>query len=177
MRNGAGRPIVGLVRFPLVALVATAVLSACGTDTSPASTPTDSSDGGSSSGAPASSNDPVTGRDAGPVDVDCPNGSAVEVEPNDTPDKATDIGKRLALCGAITPGTDVDYSTFTTPAGKKLELFQGIVDGAVDFDLVVNGKTLKPKDVESFEPGTYVVKAYTTDGQPARYRYRVQYAL
>lgn len=109
------------------------------------------------------------------IEVDCPVGTAVEIEDNDTPDKANELDQQLGFCGAITPGDDVDYSTFTTPPGKKLVLFQAVIDGAVDFDLVVNGKTLRPGDVKKFESGKYVVKAYTKDKEPGKYRYRIQY--
>ena len=110
-----------------------------------------------------------------PIDVDCPIGTAVEIEPNDTAAQATELDGMLSMCGSITPGADVDYSTFTTPTGKRLAFFQAVIDGKVDFDLVVNEKTLRPGDVKKFEAGTYVVKAYTTDKEPGKYRYRVQF--
>src|SRR5690606_35801779 len=105
------------------------------------------------------------------IEVTCPVGTAVELENNDTPDAANAF-EDLAFCGSITPAGDVDYSTFKTPPGKKLALFQGVVDGKVDFELMVNGKTLRPADVKKFEAGEYVVRAFTTDGQPGKYRYR-----
>lgn len=110
-----------------------------------------------------------------PVPVDCPLGTTVETEPNDKPSDANAVGD-LAFCGALTPGSDVDYSTFATPAGKKLTLFQAVVEGQVDFELAVGGSTLKPTDTRSFVAGTYVVRAFTKDGTPGKYRYRVQYA-
>lgn len=110
-----------------------------------------------------------------PIDVDCPIGAAVELEPNDEPAAATDLDDRVSMCGAISPGEDVDYSRFTTPSGKRLALFQAVIDGKVDFDLLVNGKTLRPSDVRDFEAGEYLVKAFTTDGKPGRYRYRIQF--
>lgn len=115
---------------------------------------------------------------AGPpyaIDVDCPIGTIVEREPNNTADTATPLDGQLSICGSISPGTDVDYSTFTTPPGKKLTMFQAVIDGKVDFELAVGGKTLRPSDVKEFETGTYVVKAFSSDGQPGKYRYRIQF--
>ena len=81
-----------------------------------------------------------------------------------------------AIGAELTPGSDVDYSTFTTPGGKRLALFQAVIDGKMEFDLLVNGNTLRPSDVKRFEAGAYLVKAYTTDGKPGKYRYRIQFA-
>lgn len=110
------------------------------------------------------------------IDVDCPIGTVVEREPNDTPETATELGDDdLSFCGAISPGTDVDYSTFTTPPGKKLTVFQAVIDGKVDFELVVGETKIKPNETGKFKAGTYVVKAFTSDSQPGKYRYRIQY--
>lgn len=89
------------------------------------------------------------------------------------PERANDVDG-LAFCGAITPGSDVDYSTFTTPPGKKLLAFQAVIDGAIDFELRVDGKTLRPADTKAFVPGSYVVKAFSRDGKPGKYHYRLQ---
>ena len=50
-----------------------------------------------------------------------------------------------------------------------------MIEGKVDFDLAVNGKSLRPSDVNRFEAGEYVVRAFTTDGNPGKYRYRIQF--
>jgi hypothetical protein len=110
------------------------------------------------------------------IQVDCPVGTLPELEDNNTPEKANELTESdLSFCGSMSPGSDVDYSKFKTPAGKKLVLFQAVIEGAVDFDLAVNGKTLKTTDVKKFEAGEYVIKAYTKDGKPGRYRYRIQF--
>lgn len=110
------------------------------------------------------------------IQVDCPVGTLPELEDNNATDKANELGSSdLSFCGSISPADDVDYSKFKTPEGKKLVLFQAVIEGAVDFDLVVNGKTLKTTDVKKFEAGEYVIKAYTKDGKPGRYRYRIQF--
>lgn len=147
-------------------------MSACGDDDAPeppavAEPSTDDAD----SPPPPSESD-----GGGPIvyDVDCPIGTTVEVEDNDAPERANDLDG-LSYCGSVSPGSDVDYSRFVTPEGKKLALFQAVIDGKVAFDLVVNGKTLRPSDVKSFEAGEYIVKAYTTDGNPGKYRYRIQF--
>lgn len=175
--HAPGQPIFGTVlRFLSGATALLLLVGACADDDRPTEEPPAAA---SDAGAPPPAEKPptTTPRDAGPIEVDCPTGSAVEVEDNGSPQRATFLGSALTMCGALTPGDDVDYSSFQTPAGKKLELFQAVVDGAVDFELVVNGKTLKPSDVKSFEPGDYIVKAFSTDGKPARYRYRIQYEL
>jgi hypothetical protein len=155
----------------VVALVATpacsdddeapAAVADAGPDTDPGSPPAENKSDARVDGVPV-------------IEVDCPIGTAVEFEDNDTPAKANEF-QELSFCGALTPASDVDYSKFTTPRGKKLVLFQGVIDGVVDFDLLVNGKTLRPEDVKDFEAGEYVVKAYTKDGKPGRYRYRIQF--
>jgi len=110
------------------------------------------------------------------IQVDCPIGTTPELEDNNASDKANELTEsELSFCGSISPGDDVDYSKFKTPAGKKLALFQAVIDGDVDFELAVNGKTLKPTDVKKFEAGDYVVKAFSKDKKPGKYRYRIQF--
>jgi hypothetical protein len=152
-----------LVTFPVLAM------SACRDDDAPEppAVATDDAD---------SPPPQFTSDGGGPIvyKVDCPIGTTIEVEDNDAPERGNDLDG-LSYCGAISPGSDVDYSRFVTPQGKKLALFQAVIDGQVAFDLVVNGKTLKPSDVKAFEAGEHVVKAYTTDGKPGKYRYRIQF--
>jgi len=169
------------IRSGLAAIAALGALvsatPACGEEAPPAAL----GDGGVDATAEPTSPPPppAAATDAGAgvvvIEVDCPVGTSVEVEDNDTPENANELDQQLSYCGAITPGDDVDYSTFTTPPGKKLALFQAVIDGAVDFDLMVNGKTLRPGDVKKFEAGAYVVKAYTRDERPGKYRYRIQF--
>lgn len=154
------------------------VLGACGDDdTAPAT------DAGTDRAAPAPTTTSTGGTSGGPtpgpptpapIAVDCPIGTTVEIESNDAPGQANTV-KDLAFCGAISPGTDVDYARFETPAGKKLTVFQAVVEGQLDFELVVNGKTLKPTDVKSFEAGAYVVRTFTKDTKPGKYRFRIQF--
>ena len=132
-----------------------------GTDAKPAPTTTATAGGSSTNGPP-------------PIPVDCPPGSTLEYEPNDSPIKANRVRDR-SFCGALTPAGDEDFSTFDTPAGKKLTLFQAIVDGPVQFELTVNGNLYQPTDVKNFEAGTYVVRAFTKDNTAGKYRYRVQF--
>jgi hypothetical protein len=164
--------------FAAFVLASIAALSlavpACGDEeTAPAQIP----DAGVEAAAPPSPPPEIPPSDGGGgviIEVDCPVGTAVELEDNNAPEAANEFDQ-LAYCGAISPGADVDYSKFKTPAGKKLVLFQGVIEGAVDFDLLVNGKTLKPAEVKKFEAGEYVVKAYTKDAKPGKYRYRIQF--
>jgi len=162
--------------LPSLACLILLTAPACGED----APPPDQAGGSLEAGVePPPPPPPTKPTDAGDgvvlIEVDCPVGTSVEVEDNDTPDKANELDQQLAFCGAITPGDDVDYSKFTTPDGKKLALFQAVIDGAVDFELVVNGKTLRPGDVKKFEAGAYVVKAFTKDKKPGKYRYRIQF--
>lgn len=154
------------------------LLGACGDDDSappidagtdrPAPSPTTTTTTGGTSGSTPGPPAPA------PVAVDCPTGTTVEIEENNAPGTANTV-RDLAFCGAISPGSDVDYAKFDTPAGKKLTVFQAVVDGQFDFELVVNGKTLKPTDVKSFEAGSYVVRAFTKDAKPGKYRFRIQF--
>ncbi|MBX3217536.1 MAG: hypothetical protein KF850_36225 [Labilithrix sp.] len=161
----------------LISLGAT-TLTACGDDG--AAPDVEEEDAGVDAGTepppPPPASDGGSANQPPPIEVDCPVGTVVEMEDNDTPATANELDDGLSFCGAISPGSDVDYSTFTTPAGKKLELFQGVIEGAVDFDLIVNGKTLRPSEVKRFEAGKYLIKAYTKDQKPGKYRYRIQYA-
>ena len=106
--------------------------------------------------------------------VDCAISSAIENEPNDTPQTANAFTE-LGFCGVLDTPTDVDYFTFATPAGRTLGVFQGVIDGKVDFQLTLNGASFGPAETAKFGPGTFVVKAFTTAGKPASYRIRVQF--
>jgi|GEM_PF-1927270 len=106
--------------------------------------------------------------------VECTIAAAIETEPNDTPQTANAFSE-LGFCGVLEKPTDVDYFTFATPAGTKLSVFQGVIDGRVDFQLTLNGASFSPAETTKFGSGTYVVKAFTTAGKPASYRIRVQF--
>lgn len=131
--------------------------------------PAESSD----TGAPDAGKD--SARDAPPVTatVDCAVDSEPEQEPNDTPEQASSF-TGLAVCGVLPKG-DVDYVTFTTPDGTKLGSFLAVINGKVDFDIMLGGKTFKPGDSEEYGAGTYLVKAYTTDGAAGTYRIRLRF--
>lgn len=109
-----------------------------------------------------------------PIPVDCPAGSTIELEPNDSSVKANRV-RDQSFCGTLSPAGDEDFSTFDTPKGKKLALFQAIIEGPVEFELTVNGNLYKPTDVKSFEAGTYTVRTFTKDNTAGKYRYRVQF--
>lgn len=119
------------------------------------------------------------GEDAGPEivlgpAVECTISSAIENEPNDSPQTANAFTE-LGFCGVLDTPADVDYLTFDTPPGTKLSVFQGVIDGKVDFQLTLNGASFGPAETAKFGSGTYVVKAFTTAGKPASYRIRVQF--
>ncbi|AKU98843.1 hypothetical protein AKJ09_05507 [Labilithrix luteola] len=119
---------------------------------------------------------PAPVREAGPapIPVTCPIGTAVEVESNDTPEEANAFTETM-FCGTLSSGDDVDYATFDTPPGKKLTVFQGIINGKVDFELSVGGSKFGPGDVDKFTSGTYLVKVFTKGADPASYRFRIQF--
>jgi len=146
--------------------------SACSAN--PETPAVDPSDGGDAE-ASVEKNAPDAGAapPIGPA-VECTIGAAIEQEPNDTPATANAFTE-LSFCGVLDSGSDVDYATFDTPTGKKLTVFQGIVTGKVDFQLMLNGATFGPTETDKFGAGTYVVKAFTTAGKPAAYRFRVQF--
>lgn len=106
--------------------------------------------------------------------VECAVGGAAELEPNDSVATATAFTE-LTFCGVLATGADVDYSTFVTPKGTKLTVFQAVIDGKVDFELSLGGAKLGPGETAKFGAGTYVVKAFTKAGASASYSYRVQF--
>jgi hypothetical protein len=134
---------------------------------------TDSSDGGSAESSTMVTMEAGPARPLGPA-VECTIGAAVEEEPNDTPATANAFTE-LSYCGVLDSGTDADYFTFTTPTGKKLSVFQGVITGKVEFELMLNGATFGPGETTKFGAGTYVGRAFTTAGKPAAYRIRVQF--
>ena len=169
----AGSALVSLavlaVSLPLVAS-----LVACGDDEPPTGEQNQTTDSGPPPPPPTST--PAQGdaqTQSGPK-VECAIGAALELEPNDTKETATPFSE-LAICGVLETAGDVDYLTFDTPAGTKLTVFQAVIEGKVDFDLTLNGKTFGPADVESFGSGTYLVKAFTKSKEPSTYKIRVQF--
>ena len=106
--------------------------------------------------------------------VECAVGGAAELEPNDSVATATAFTE-LTFCGVLGTGSDVDYSTFVTPAGTKLTVFQAVIDGKVDFELSLGGAKFGPGETAKFGSGTYVVKAFTKAGASASYSYRIQF--
>lgn len=160
--------------FPLLAVAFALVGTvACGDDEeTPANTEQEAS--ASNDAAPPP---PPPKEDSGPPGqpkVECQLGAALELEPNDTKETATELTE-LNLCGVLETAKDVDYITFETPAGTKLTVFQAVITGQVDFDLTLNGETFGPSDVEKFGSGKYLVKAHTKSGKPGSYKLRVQF--
>ena len=144
----------------------------CSKDDEPPPAAPVTDDAGDPDGA-SSVPDATAVRIIGPT-VECAIGSAIEEEPNDTPATANAFTE-LSYCGVLATPTDVDYFTFDTPAGTKLAVFQGIIDGKVDFELMQNGATFGPADTDRFGSGKVLVKAFTKAGKPASYRIRVQF--
>lgn len=106
--------------------------------------------------------------------VECAIGVELESEPNDTPETATPM-TGTGICGVIESSRDVDYITFETPPGTRLRHFQAVIEGAVDFELTHGGETFGPSETAKFGTGVHVVKAFTRDDAPGKYRIRVQF--
>jgi hypothetical protein len=106
--------------------------------------------------------------------VECAVGGAVEVESNDTVQTANAFTE-LTFCGVLGTPQDVDHSTFVTPPGTKLSVFQAVIDGKVDFEITLGAAKFGPSETAKFGSGTYVVKAFTKAGKPASYSYRIQF--
>ncbi len=162
---------VRALAFPVACAIASLVV-ACGSDD-----PASSSEAEISTGRPETSTalpDAGDERAVGPV-VDCPVGGAIEVESNDTRATANAFTE-LTFCGVLSTPQDVDYSTFDTPSGTKLSVFQGVIMGKVEFELTLNnGPPFGPGETAKFGSGTYFVKAFTKSGKTASYSYRVQF--
>jgi len=161
--------------LPLAALLFAAPLVMAGGCSADPETPAavDLSDGGDAEASATTTKEAGVAPPIGPA-VQCSIGAAIEQEPNDTPVTANAFTE-LSFCGVLETGTDVDYSTFDTPTGKKLSVFQAVIGGSVDFELMLGGATFGPTETEKFGSGTYLVKAFTKAGKPATYQIRVQF--
>jgi hypothetical protein len=155
------------------ALFAAALVMSGACSADPETPATDPADGGDAEASPSTTKDAGAAPPIGPA-VECTIGAAIEAEPNDTPATANAFTE-LSFCGVLETGTDVDYFTFDTPAGKKLSVFQGVITGKVEFELTLNGATFGPTETDKFGAGTYVGRAFTKAGKPAAYRIRVQF--
>ena len=165
--------MAGLRTVRVALLLLACGLAACSKDEEPAATEEPIGEGSGTPDAAVAPPPSGTTTPPGPA-VDCAVGGAVELEPNDTAATATSFTE-LTLCGVLATGTDVDYSTFATPAGNKLTVFQAVIDGKVDFELSLGGAKFGPGEIAKFGSGTYVVKAFTKAGKTATYSYRVQF--
>lgn len=123
---------------------------------------------------PAAAPAPRSGTTPPGPSVECAVGGAAELEPNDSVATATAFTE-LTFCGVLATSADVDYSTFITPKGTKLTVFQAVIDGKVDFELSLGGAKFGPGETAKFGAGTYLVKAFTKAGASASYSYRVQF--
>lgn len=149
--------------------------AACGDDEAPAGAAQEqTADSAPPPPPPASTSAQGDAQEQTGPKVECAVGAALELEPNGTKETATSFTE-LALCGVLETAADVDYLTFDTPAGTKLTVFQAVIEGKVDFELTLNGKTFGPGDTESFGSGTYLVKVFTKSAAPGTYRIRVQF--
>ena len=163
--------------FVRVALFAVAsglvsIASACSSSEEPApSTEEESTDAKPDAATPRKDAGEI--KPPGPA-VECAVGGAVEVESNDTPATANAFTE-LTFCGVLGTAQDVDYSTFVTPPGTTLSVFQAVIDGQVDFELTLGSAKFGPGETAKFGSGTYVVKAFTKAGKTASYSYRVQF--
>ena len=172
--SGTARSFVLLLGSALTTLAPAVLVTAgaCGADPeAPAPDGTDGGDGEASS--ITMTGEGGVARPLGPA-VECTIGAAIEDEPNDTPSTAN-VFTELGFCGVLETGTDVDYFAFDTPTGKKLSVFQGVITGKVEFELMLNGATFGPTETDKFGAGRYIGKAFTTAGKPAAYRIRVQF--
>ena len=156
-----------------VLLLLACALAACGSDEEPSSTQEPIGEGNGTPDAAVAPPRSGTSSPPGPA-VDCAVGGAAELEPNDSAATATSFTE-LTFCGVLATGTDVDYSTFVTPPGTRLTVFQAVIDGKVDFTLSLGGATFGPGETAKFGSGTYVVKAFTKAGKSASYSYRIQF--
>ncbi|CAN5857858.1 hypothetical protein BH11MYX4_BH11MYX4_21330 [soil metagenome] len=161
------------VRFLVLLLALGCGASACSSDEPTASTEEPIGEGTGKPDAQTPAQDGGETQVLGPA-VECAVGGAVEIEGNDTPETANAFTE-LTFCGVLATGKDVDYATFDTPPGTKLSVFQGVIDGKVDFELSLAGAKFGPGETSKFGSGTYLVKAFTKAGKSASYSYRVQF--
>ena len=166
--------IVRALAFPILGALASMVVVACGSDDPASSAEADISSRKPDAATPVSPPDASEQRTVGPA-VECAVGGAIEVESNDTVATANAFTE-LTFCGVLATPQDIDYSTFDTPAGTKLGVFQGVITGKVEFELTLNsGAAFGPAETAKFGSGTYLVKAFTKSGKTASYSYRIQF--
>jgi hypothetical protein len=167
-----GRFLLRRASAVLVASGLVFLVFACSKDAEPPPEARGSGDAGDSE-TKTSASDAIPEHNLGPM-VECEFGTAVETEPNDTPETAN-VFTELAFCGVLSTPSDVDYFTFDTPPSTKLTVFQGVIQGMVEFELMQNGATFGPADTDMFGSGKVLVKAFTRAGKPASYRVRLQF--
>jgi len=131
-------------------------------------TPEGGADAGANEAGDAATTD--ASSDAGA----CPAGGAPEIEPNETPAKATAFTK--IACGAIAPAADVDVWTFTLPANATtLGLHY---DGGITLTVSAGGDTVTIPGAPSmpFHAGAvYTITVRASNGQPGPYDILLQY--
>ena len=144
----------------------------------PASDPVptnNTTDGGASEGGPGSGTGTGggTGGGTGSGPKNCPAGSIVEKEGNDTLDLAQAIpGASGTFCGQLGSKTDVDFISFTLPENtNSIGFGDTFTRAGVTIQVTAEGQTFEIGQTPVLEPGKkYVIKAFTNGDAPADYR-------
>lgn len=98
----------------------------------------------------------------------CANGGVREVDNNETPETATDLGAGLAFCGSISSAADVDHIAFVLPADAKGFGWNGSFSAGTTVTISAGGVTKSMQENPPWFPGQrYVIRI--SSGAPAEY--------
>ena len=137
------------------------------------------SDAGASE-AGAAPGDGGGGGGGGPLNPQCQATSVHESGSNDTPDTANAIPAATGtFCGTLDSATDVDFVTFTLPAGTK-SLGFGLAYSQMGLGVegTAGGETFDVGSKPAFKPGQkYVLKVHSSGTTPVSYLLSVDIKL
>lgn len=134
-------------------------------------------DGGAPDASPAADGG---GGGGGPINPQCEATSVQESGSNDTADTANAIPAASGTyCGSLDSATDVDFVTFTLPAGtKSLGFGLAYSELGVEIEGTAGGETFVVGTKPAFKPGQkYVLKVHSTGPTPVSYLLSVDIKL
>lgn len=140
--------------------------------------PAPASDAGASEASAATGDG--GGGGGGPVNPQCQATSVQESGSNDTPDTANAIPAATGTyCGTLDSATDVDFVTFTLPAGtKSLGFGLSYSQQGLEVEGTAGGETFTVGGKPAFKPGQkYVLKVHSSGTTPVSYLLSVDIKL
>jgi hypothetical protein len=120
------------------------------------------------------------GGGGGPINPQCQATSVHESGSNDTPDTANAIPAATGtFCGTLDSATDVDFVSFTLPAGtKSLGFGLAYTQMGLGIEGTAGGETFDVGSKPAFKPGEkYVLKVHSSGATPVSYLLSVDITL